>query len=516
MRQLPAKTSLTPAQHRYVLAALFATGAGSLVLEIVGTRVISPYYGSSLYCWSALITVTLVALAAGYNVGGRWADHGPSPTLFARLVCFAGATIAVIPALRVPVLKATTPLGVQLGALASATVLVAPALILLAALPPLAIRLTTQSLAGVGRSSGDVYAVSTLGSVAGALLAGFTLVPNLGVSSILYGEAVVLLLLGAVGYWVSRAAIPLRPAAAAAAVALFGFWPREQPATNMLYSKESPYGQIKVLDFRDRRYLLLNGTTQSMVNPATGESESQYAHALEAAAALKPGKRRAAVIGLGAGLLTMDLERHYGWTVDSVDIDPDIVDVARRYFGFAPKGRVALEDGRGFLEKAAEKYAVVFFDAFGPEAPPYHLFTRESFEAAGAALEPGGILAVNLVTLVDVAGDDGWVATFKTLRSVFGNVRAYRASPAYEGLGNVVFFCSNGPLPVESAPAKLRASIRADAALMAKNELKPSLERLDAAPLLTDDYAPLEFLLAKTAVRWRAMLQDRVEQVLLY
>lgn len=516
MRSGPQPKALTEAQHRYVLASLFAAGAASLVLEIVGTRVISPYYGSSLYCWSALITVTLVALAAGYNLGGRWADSAPSPTLFARLICFAGATIVFIPALRVPVLRATTPLGVQLGALTSASILVAPALILISALPPLAIRLTAQSLSGVGRASGDVYCVSTLGSVLGALLAGFALVPNLSVVHILYGEAALLLLLGALGYWLTRSSIALRPAVAAAAVAAFGFWPRVEPETNMIHSKESPYGQIKVLDFGERRYLLLNGTTQSMVNPRTGVSGSAYAQALEAAAVLRPGPRRAAVIGVGGGLLTGDLEKRYGWTVDSVDIDPDMIEAARRFFAFAPKGRVLLEDGRGFLERSAGAYAAVFLDAFGPEAPPSHLFTREAFEAARLALEPGGILAVNLVTLVNAPGDQAWRSTLKTLRTVFFHVRAFQPADTYDGLGNVVFFCSDRPLPIEDTLARARPEIRDTLKYVAAHPLEPALGELERAPLLTDDYAPLEFLLAKSSVQWRRMLQDKVEQVLLY
>lgn len=516
MRPSPQPKALTPGQHRYVLGSLLLTGAASLVLEIVGTRVISPYYGSSLYCWSALITVTLVALAGGYNLGGRWADHAPSPTLFARLICFAGATTAVIPALRVPVLKATTPLGIQLGALASATVLVAPALILLAALPPLAIRLTTQSLAGVGRSSGDVYAVSTLGSVGGALLAGFALVPNLSVTHILCGQAVALLLLGALGYWLSQSKVNLRPAAAAAAVALVAFWPRVEPETNLLYHKDSPYGQIKVLDFGERRYLLINGTTQSMVNPKTGESDSQYAQAFEAAALARPQGKRGLVVGVGAGNLIMELERRYGWTVDGVDIDPDVVAVARRFFSFAPKGHVAVEDGRGYFEKKHGEYAAIFLDAFGPEAPPYHLFTRESFEAAHGALQPGGIFAINLVTLVDKPGDDAWRATYKTLQTVYPNVRAYRGSDSYLGLANVLFFASDGPLPLEKTEKGAREQIRPAIAAMNAHELSAPPGDLDAVAVLTDDYAPLEFLLARTAVEWRKMLQGKVEQVLLY
>lgn len=516
MRQPPQKALLSPSQHAYALAAVFITGAAVLLLEIVGTRLISPYYGSSIYCWSALITVTLVALAGGYNLGGRWADL-PSLTLFSRLICLSGACVAVIPVLREPVLRATTPCGIQLGALASATVLVAPTLVLLAALGPLAIRLSTQAVAGVGRSAGDVYAVSTLGSVAGALLAGFVLVPRLPISQILYGLAVALLVLGAIGYHLSREKIPLAAALAAAAAAAFvGFWPRPQVFTNIVYSHESPYGQIKVMDFGDHRYLLINGTTQSMLSLKTLRTDSEYSQAMESAALMRPQSRRAAVIGIGAGLLTSDLERSEGLTVDSVDIDPDIIAVARRYFGFSPKGLVTIADGRTFLEAQGPAYSEIFFDAFSPEAPPYQLFTRESFDAAKRRLEPEGVLAVNLVTLLHGPHDQAWLSTLKTLRTVFANARAFQASDAYDDISNVVFLCSDGPLDLDAARERARPEIRKNLAFMAAHELDAEPSRLDSAVLMTDDQAPLESMLAETSVRWRRMLQTKIESVLLY
>lgn len=510
----PEARPLPPAQHRYVLAALFLTGAATLTLEIVGTRVISPYYGSSLYCWSALITVTLVALAAGYSFGGRQADKVPSLTLFARLACLAGAATALIPVLREPVLKMTSPLGIQLGALASATVLIAPPLVLLSALGPLAIRLTAQAVASVGRSAGDVYAVSTLGSVLGAALAGFVLIPHLAISRILYGMACLLLLIGAFGYYLSRRVLPLPQLAASAAVALLGFWPKAAVETNVLVNRNSAYGQIKVLDFDGMRYLLVDGTTQSMAEIATLETQSQYARSFEWAALLRPEARRALVIGVGAGLLPVALERHYGLTADAVDVDGEIIATARSHFGFSTKGGVFLEDGRTFLERASDRYDLLFLDAFSAESPPYHLFTRESFQAMSRRLSPDGILAVNLVTLLEGPGASAWKSAYKTLSSVFPEVRAFVASDVSDGMANVVFFCSRAPLSGPARPA--RPAVRDDIRSMQARELAPAADELRAALLMSDDRAPMEFLLARTSLRWRAALQERVPEILLY
>jgi spermidine synthase len=500
----------------YMQACLFVSGASTLVLEIVGTRVISPYYGSSLYCWSALITVTLISLAAGYSLGGRWADRTPVLTLFARLLCLAGLAAALVPALRMVVLEKTTPLGIQWGALVSALLLIAPALVLLSALGPLAIKLATAAMSSVGKTAGDIYAVSTVGSVTGAILAGFILIPMLPLSQILLGLSCVLLLLGSLGYFLSRQKIGYARlvAATAAAVALFGFWPRVQRRTNVT-TIESAYGQIKILDFNKRRYLLVNGTTQSMAPMDAVESESQYAQNMEWAILTHPQTHRALEIGVGAGLLIGALQTHYGIVTDAVDIDPDMVSAAKTYFGFRPSGDVFIEDGRTFLERTDRRYGAIFLDAFGAETPPYHLFTEESFSRMHQALEPGGILSINLVSMISGPGDQAWRSTYKTLRSVFPEVRAYLASDTTQGLGNVVFFCSDSPLP-PAVPKAARPSIRKNIESMLARELTPAPGSLDDAMVMDDDHAPLEYLLADSNARWRRNLQQMIPSILLY
>ena len=516
MRQSTNK-GLTPARHRFVMATLFVTGAVTLTLEIVGTRVISPFYGSSLACWSALITVTLVALAAGYNLGGRAADRQASLTLFSRLLCFAGAAVAVIPALRAPVLRWAAPLGVQLGALASAAVLVAPALVLLSMLGPIAIRLTALEIDTVGRRAGDVYAVSTVGSVLGAILSGFVLIPRLPISQVFYGTAVLLLALGALGLRLSQTRMPAALLAAAAGLACFGFWPRPAGQTNVLVNRESAYGQIKVVDLgQSKRYLLVNGTSQSVARLPAMESDSQYIHALEWLPLLRPRARKALVIGVGAGLLPSTWELHHGLIVDAVEIDPDIVAVAREHFNYRPRGTVFVEDGRTFLERAGARYDIIALDAFATESPPYQLFSREALSAMRRRLEPRGVLVINIVSLLRSPGNEAWLAAHKTLQTVFPEVRAFMGSDDYGGLANVLLFASQGPLANDGAASRARPFAAADIRTMLSRELVPAAGELARARPLSDDYAPMESLLAKTAALWRRSLQASIPDVMLY
>ena len=213
----PNPAQQPPFMTPFLLGSLFLSGTACLVLELAGARLISPFYGSSIYTWSAMITVTMVALALGYAWGGRRADRQPYLLLFARLLTAAGLTVAAVPWLRVPVLRASLPLGVQAGAFASAAALLGPALMLLGALGPIAVRLTATGAFDSGRKSGDAWAVSTSGSVLGAVLTGFILIPHLPISQILFGTALLLLLLGALGTWLAQRALPLGQLAACAA-----------------------------------------------------------------------------------------------------------------------------------------------------------------------------------------------------------------------------------------------------------------------------------------------------------
>lgn len=495
----------------YLAVALFCSGACSLVLEIVGSRLVAPYYGTSIHVWSALITVTMVALAIGYAWGGRQADKYPHLLLFARLLSAAGLTCAALPWLRGPVLKSSAALGVMGGALASAAALLGPCLVLLGALGPVVARLKAAGAYEVGRRAGDAWAVSTAGSVAGAALAGFVLVPNLPVPRILLGVAAVLLALGAWGSWLATRTAPLLPAAAMAALLLAAARPAPPLKDPVLFAAETRYGRLQVAEFNGKRMLLVDGASQSTMIAATGETSSPYVHALEWAAAARPKAKSALVIGLGGGGLVRGLQKA-GLSPEARELDPVVARAAAQWFGLDPAVPVTIGDGRAALGEG-KRWDLVYLDAFGAESPPAHLFTQEAFGLARAALTPGGVFAINLVTTVDGRDDRAWQAVLRTLQETFPQVRAFVASPPVEGLANVLFFASEQP--IEAPASKLRPEARQDADDMLARELKPPASEVANAALLTDDFAPLEHLLAPGAARWRRLIQRAVPDELL-
>jgi spermidine synthase len=173
-------------------------------------------------------------------------------------------------------------------------------------------------------------------------------------------------------------------------------------APKILYEKASPYNKIVVTeDERGLRILSFgNGVRQSVVKLGDPDHlELHYAPAMPAALALVEEPRRVLIVGLGGGTIPSFLHKHYPrTTIDVVDIDPDVVAVAKQFFGFREDSlmHAHVADGRKFIEECRDPYDVILLDAFGPDSTPYHLATREFLQAVRRALTPKGVVAGNV------------------------------------------------------------------------------------------------------------------------
>ncbi|HSD60489.1 MAG TPA: fused MFS/spermidine synthase, partial [Burkholderiales bacterium] len=184
----------------YLVLTAFVCGGLVMVIEVLGSRVIGPFFGVSLFVWTALITVTLVALAAGYAAGGHLADRRSSPDWLYGIILLAGFAVLLVPLAKAPVLKACLPLGLRAGALTSAAALFGPSLFLLGCVSPYVVKIAARELQSLGRTVGGLYALSTVGSFVGTVATGFFLIAFLGVNHIFLLTGAALVALGA-GYF---------------------------------------------------------------------------------------------------------------------------------------------------------------------------------------------------------------------------------------------------------------------------------------------------------------------------
>lgn len=172
-------------KNYFFYLTIFITGAVVLIIEISGTRILAPFYGSTIFVWSSLISVTLAFLALGYWFGGKLADRKPEINLLYWIIFIAGIAIFLIPRYDKWVLLQTDSFGLQYGPLIAAFIIFAPSIFLLGTISPFAVKIRTQSLDHLGVTAGNLYAIATFGALTGGLLAGFYLVPNFSVSFII-------------------------------------------------------------------------------------------------------------------------------------------------------------------------------------------------------------------------------------------------------------------------------------------------------------------------------------------
>jgi spermidine synthase len=432
-----------------LLATVLATGLAVMVVEILGTRIIGPVFGVSLFIWSALLAVTLASLASGYYAGGRLIDRSPRIRILNLAVLAGGALLALTPALARPVLALTEGLGSRLGPLIAATVLFAPTLTVLGMAGPIAVRLATTDVRATGRLVGIIYAISTAGSLGGTLITGFVLIPAFETSHILFGTALLLVLVGAVPF-----AMRGRPGMLATVLipglALVSPTPDLPPGIQVLDRAHSPYGLVEVIEDSNRRVRLLRADHsiiggQSAVD---GSTVFSFLHLLESVRFLRPQAKDLLQIGLGIGSVPMAL-RPYGFRTEAVEIDPAVAHFAAKYFRFVADSGVHIEDARTFLNRTDRRYDVIIHDTFTGGATPEHLLSIEAVQRLRRVLRPGGVLALNFVGYSEGPKAAASHAVARTLRAVFPVVRAFQddlGDSSSEAMANLVFFATEGAL----------------------------------------------------------------------
>jgi spermidine synthase len=495
-KSIPVSPSVGLRRFLYLTAAI--TGGAIMIVEILGARLLAPYLGTSHFVWTAQIAVTLVALAAGYYAGGKWADRAPHLSWFYFLLIGAALFLCGTVALAETVAYGFLHLSLPLASLLTSTFLFFPPLALLATACPFLIRFLIHATDEVGGSVGRLTAISTLGSFAGTLLIGYVLVPLCANTTAMYLTAGTLMLTAAVYFAVwHRAGLPAAAAALALAAGGMSAWEEGtrrqagQGALEELARINSHFGQLQVWQTRGslQRFLVNDYLQQNAYDAATGQSLSTFSYMLHGLArAYTPEIRQALVIGLGVGAVPMVLANE-GVEVDAVEINPAVPPLAVRFFGCdLTKIRLHIGDGRPFLHQEGKSYDAVFLDAFLGDSIPSHLMTRETFLEIARRLTPRGTLVINCFGNVNPPHNFLIASLDKTLRSVFPGVCLHTS-----GNGNVFFVASPQPaldMRQEPDPGSIHPAVRAE---VRKAFAGATSVPLKEGILLTDNYNPAEF-----------------------
>jgi spermidine synthase len=447
---------------------IFISGGAILALELLASRIMTPYFGVSLYIWTGILSITLVALAIGYWSGGRLANarnitaahllelFGLMPALAALFI--VGACL-VYPFAFAPL----AAWSIVAGAFLACVILLAAPLIAASAMNPLLVAIQRRSDGDGG--SGQVFFVSTIGSVAGVLVTAFGLIPHISNYDAVLIVAAVLASLGLVaGLSIPKAPKALKRRMAILASSAMGLlaalvllWQADAytgRAGTISYQDDtwrieasfrSLFGTVKIIkkdadaDGRFRRLYFQDGLTQNVVE-SNGRSHTFYTYALEALAfAYHADARHALALGLGAGMTPARLAAR-GIQTEIVEIDPASLQAARQFFNLdEQKTPVYQTDARTFVQRCPRAYDVVVVDLFHGDGTPDYLITRDFFRGLRRCLGSGGIAVFN---------------TFADLRDPlsYAHLALYRPSASGSTHSNSFIVASATPLP---APARV-------------------------------------------------------------
>ncbi len=486
-------------------ALVFAVGTCTLGAEIAAARLMAPFFGSSTIIWANTIAVVLLALSIGYWLGGRLADRRPEPRALYGLVLLGSALVAVVPFIAHPFLSLsirafdTLSAGAFTASLFGTLVLVAVPLLLLGAVSPWATRLKLANVEEAGATAGRLYAISTVGSLVGVFFVALWAIEAIGTQRTFIVLAAVPALVAAVGLggrWLAA------PAVLIAALAIPPGATKPADDVRVLFETETPYQYARVVEESDgTRKLELNEgqAIHSLWRPGTVLTGGYWDGFLVLPFATGSGKppARIAALGTAGGTVPRGYAHYFPDTrVDAVDIDPELFEIGRRYFGLEPRPqlREIAADARPFLRGTSERYDAIFVDAYRQPYIPFYLTTREFFSLVRERLRPGGSVIVNIGHPRD--SQELERALSATMRAVFANV----ARDPVQSLNSLVI-ASDAPL---TAGALRDAPLPDELEPLAAQSASRLAPALTGGRVFTDDRAPVEWLVDSSIVEYAA------------
>ena len=480
-------------------------------LEIVGSRLLAPVFGSSLFVWGALIGVVLAAMSTGYAAGGWFADRYPPQRVLAWLLLISGGWTLLLAWAGQPVVFQVFQWvqDPRWGPCFAASALLAiPAFGLSGVLPAL-LRLAIADMGHLGRHTGGMIAVSTMGSLIGTWGTSFYLLTWMGSTTLVAVLGVVLMILGLI--WTLQS----RQLSLVLQVGLFTVvggmtWMGFHPVIVLppaIHQEDSPYQQVRVSENDLFRYLILNNTFHAVMWKADSNYLAlPYSQVMMGVLPIMEKPTRGLILGHGGGSLAKWLAEHWpSLELDVVEMEPSVVMVAEQYFDYtAPENHhVIVQDARTFLRNNPTRYDVVWVDVFARHLIPFHVTTQEFFEELRDHVNPDGAIAVNLASSDSPANVRRAEAIFTTMGLAFENVTTYGvAGPDWlktkKGSVNLIFFAGK---PVENmkSPQFLDMLTRH----MNRNKFPPeglgfflshAPVSLNPGQILTDDFSPLDLL----------------------
>ena len=505
--------------RRYLLFTVFISGMTTLAAELAASRLIGNVFGTSNIVWASIIGLILIYLTLGYFLGGKWADANPTLGAMYRVLAWGAFTLGLVPYIAGPVLRsaATAFEFLQVGILGASFVAVlilfSVPITLLGTISPFAIRLSVDDPSRAGQISGQIYAISTLGSFIGTFLPTLVTIPAIGTKNtfLVFSLLLLFVALAGLGKFASRRDM-LVHMWMPVLIAIVAVLSRGQTLKNnvgQIYETESAYNYIQVQEQNGFTLLRLNEGqgVHSIYNPDTLQYNGPWDQFL-VSPYFYPGRKpsdikRVAIVGLAAGTTARQMTAVYGnIAIDGFEIDPKIVEVGQKYFGMnMPNLNIEIGDGRLNLEQSPYKYDIIAVDAYRPPYIPAHMTTQEFFQIAASHLTDQGVLTLNSAS---VPGDRRLInGLATTMGTIFPSIYTVDIPGS---LNTMIFATKQKTIPENLAVNLVTLSQDPSVHPLLLASMQVTFANLktgyETTTVFTDDHAPIEWIVNDMVIRF--------------
>ena len=484
----------------------FFAGMSVMAVELGASRLLAPYFSSSQIVWTIIIGTIMIAMALGNIYGGKSADKNPNPDKLYGRILIAAVWIGAIPVVgkyiilgisAVVIFTVSTNFLIWAAFAACMIIFVFP-LFLLGTVTPSLAKYTVDSLDDSGRTVGTLGAFNTIGSIIGTFVPTFVSIPAVGTSVTFLIFAGILLALGLL-YFVSKKAGAVKSGAASVLFLIccilgssdsFAFW-----ENNLAYEGESVYNYLQVQESSRRVILSTNVLfgVQSVLIKDQGLTGMYYDYAMAAPLMTdreRPEDCRVLILGMGTGTYATQCSRYFGnMSIEGVEIDDKITELARTYFELPEEVPVTTYDGRAYLNVIDSTYDVIMVDAYQDITIPFQMSSVEFFTLVREHLNPGGVMVVNMNMRGSSEGNiNQYLAD--TISQVFGEVYTVDVS----GSTNRELFAANDVDISGNLSAGIDNIQDEDLAAMLGRVYQNLTVYQAGEHIMTDDKAPVELL----------------------
>jgi len=480
-----------------------------MAAELLGAKMLAPYFGSSLYVWASVLGITLGGLALGYFTGGIFSQKKNNERNLYAILLASAIFLIVMPITAKEIMIHTAGFSLLASILISSFIFLFPPVFFMGMVSPMIVQCLLVGISNPdqhsGKVAGTVFAISTVGGISSTFLLGFYLIPNFGLTK----PAIVIgIILGIIPFF--KLITKKKFLSLLFPLAAFFSFSNSSSISNLhsdikiLYSSEGLLGQIIVGDYPlyegnkktngFQRILFVNRSTQTVVTYKKGEkSYFEYVQMIAERTKNHTGGK-ALVLGMGGGSVADKLSEN-GFMVDAVELDSRMEDVAKKFFDLDGKVNVNIDDARHFVLShkskiiSQNKYNVIILDAFIGEANPHHLFTKEFFSEIKSIISDSGIFFINGNGFWNGETGKGMRSVCKTLLASGFDVEVVPTSEEEEYRN--LLFISN---PIKESIGQVTLD---------NSQFSILNSQFSDAIILTDEKPQLEILNAEANKKWR-------------